>query len=64
MPNHEFRVRRRGVIMPTQRYYRRFFTIYYHLNCYMFRPYDHLQREIYLLGFTRVTMDPLFLEYS
>jgi hypothetical protein len=26
-----------------------FFTIYY-LNCYMFRSYEHLQVEIYLLG--------------
>jgi hypothetical protein len=30
----------------------------------MFRSYDHLQVEIYLLGFTRLTADPLFLEYS
>jgi hypothetical protein len=35
-------------------YYRRCFTIYYYLNCYMFRLYDHLQVEIYLLGFTRL----------
>jgi hypothetical protein len=40
------------------------FTIYYYLNCYMFRSYDHLPAEIYLLGFTRLTTDPLFLEYS
>jgi hypothetical protein len=26
----------------------------------MFRSYDHLQVEIYLLGFTRLTTDPLF----
>jgi hypothetical protein len=36
----------------------------YYLNCYMFRSYDHLQAEIYLLVFTQLTMDPLFLEYS
>jgi hypothetical protein len=55
----------RGVIPSTQRYYRRVFTIYYYyLNCYMFPSYDHLQIEIYLLGFTRLTTDPLFLEYS
>jgi hypothetical protein len=40
------------------------FTIYYYLNCYIFRSYDHLQVEIYLLGFTRLTMDSLVLEYS
>jgi hypothetical protein len=42
-----------GVIPSTQRYYR---------NYYIFWSYDHLQEEIYLLGFTRLTMDPLFLE--
>jgi hypothetical protein len=26
----------------------------------MFRSYDHLQAEIYLLGFTRLTTDPFF----
>jgi hypothetical protein len=51
-------------ILSTQRYYRRFFTIYYYLNCYMFRSYDHRQAKIYLLGFTRLTTDPLLLEYS
>jgi hypothetical protein len=42
--------RRWGFIPSTQRHYRRFFTTYYYLNCYMFRSYDHLQVEIYLLG--------------
>jgi hypothetical protein len=51
-----------GFIPSTQRYYRRFFTIYYYLSCYMFRSYDHLQEEIYLLGFTRLETNPLFLE--
>jgi hypothetical protein len=52
-----------GVIPSTQRFYHSFsyFTIYYYLNSYMFRSYDHLQVEIYLLGFTRLTTDPLFL---
>jgi hypothetical protein len=36
-----------GFIPSTQRYYRRFFTIYYYLNCYMFLSYDHLQVDIY-----------------
>jgi hypothetical protein len=30
----------------------------------MFRSYDHLQAEIYLIGFTRLTTDQLFLECS
>jgi hypothetical protein len=34
------------------------------VGCYMIRSYDHLQVEIYLIGFTRLTTDPLFLEYS
>jgi hypothetical protein len=42
-------------IPTTELYFRRFYTIYYYLNCYMFRSYDHLQVEIYLLGFTRLT---------
>jgi hypothetical protein len=53
-----------GFIPSTQRYHRRVLTIYYYLNCYMFRSYDRLQAEIYLLGFTGLTMDPSFLEYS
>jgi hypothetical protein len=36
-----------GVIPSTQRYHRRVFTIYYYLNCYMFRSYDRLEAEIY-----------------
>jgi hypothetical protein len=54
------------VVFPsTQRNFRRFFFYYlYYLNCYMFRSYDHLQAEIYLLGFTGLTTDPLFIEYS
>jgi hypothetical protein len=50
-------------IASTQRSYRTFFTIYYYLNCYMFRSCDHLRAKIHLLGFTRLTTDPLFLEY-
>jgi hypothetical protein len=34
-----------------------FVTMYYYLTCYMFRSYDHLQAEIYLLGLTRLTTD-------
>jgi hypothetical protein len=34
------------------------------VGCYMFRSYDHLEEEIYLLGFTGLTTDSLFLEYS
>jgi hypothetical protein len=30
----------------------------------MFRSYDHLQAEIYLLELTLLTTDPLFLEYK
>jgi hypothetical protein len=41
----------KGVIPSTQRCYRRFFTIYYYLNCHMFPSYDHLKAEIYLRGF-------------
>jgi hypothetical protein len=41
-----------------------FVTIYYYLNCYMFWSYDYLQAEIYLLEFTPLTTDPLFLEYG
>jgi hypothetical protein len=41
-----------------------FFAVYYYLNFYIFRSYDHLQVEIHLLGFTRLTTDPLFSEYS
>jgi hypothetical protein len=52
------------VIPSTQHYYRKFFTIYYYLNCCKFRSYDHRQAEIYLLGFPRLATDPLFLEYS
>jgi hypothetical protein len=39
------------------------FTIYYLLNCYMFRSCNHLQTEIYLLEIILLTMDPLFLEH-
>jgi hypothetical protein len=54
-----------GFIPSMQRYYRSFFfIIYYYLNCYMFRSYVHLQAEIYLLEFTGLITDPLFLEYS
>jgi hypothetical protein len=35
-----------GSFPSTQRYYRRF---YYLFNCYMFRSYDHLQKEIYFI---------------
>jgi hypothetical protein len=35
---------------------------YYLFDCYMFRSYDHLQAEIYLLEITLLTTDP-FLEY-
>jgi hypothetical protein len=54
------RSRWREFIPSMQRYYRRLFTIYYYLNCYMFRSYDHLQAEIYLPGFTLLTTDPCF----
>jgi hypothetical protein len=53
-----------GFIPSTKCYYHRSFTIYYYLNFYMSRSYDHLKAEIYLLGYTRLTTDPLFLEYS
>jgi hypothetical protein len=33
---------------------------YYLSNCYMFRSYDHLQTEIYLLELTLLTTNPLF----
>jgi hypothetical protein len=36
---------------------------YYLFNCYMFRSYDHLQAEIYLLELTLLTTNPSFLEY-
>jgi hypothetical protein len=36
---------------------------YYLFNCYMFRSYDYLQAEIYLLERTLLTTDPLLLEY-
>jgi hypothetical protein len=36
------------------------FTIYL---ITVFPSYDHLQPEIYLIEFTLLTMDPLFLEY-
>jgi hypothetical protein len=39
-----------GFILSTQPYYRRFFY-YLILNCYMSWLYDHLQAEIYYLGF-------------
>jgi hypothetical protein len=29
----------------------------------MFRSYDHLQAEMHLLGFTRLTTDPFFVEF-
>jgi hypothetical protein len=32
-------------------------------NCYMFRSYDHLQADIYLLQLILLTTDPSFLEY-
>jgi hypothetical protein len=41
----------KGFFSSTQRYYNRFYY-YYSRNCYMFRSYDHLQAEIYLLEFT------------
>jgi hypothetical protein len=46
----------------TQRHYRRFYYLFL-LNCYMFRSYDHLQAEIYLLELTLLITDTLFLEY-
>jgi hypothetical protein len=39
------------------------FTVYYSLNCYMFRSYDNLHAEIYLLEITLLTTDLLFLRY-
>jgi hypothetical protein len=32
------------------------FYYYYSLNCYMFRPYDHLHVEIYLLEITLINI--------
>jgi hypothetical protein len=52
-----------GAFTSTQRYYRSFFYLLL-LKLLHASVYDHLQAEIYLLGFTRLTTDPLFLEYS
>jgi hypothetical protein len=36
----------------------------YFNNRYMFRSYDHLQVDTYLLELTLLKTDPLFLEYQ
>jgi hypothetical protein len=44
------------VVFPsTQHYYRRFLLFIIQLTAIFFRPYDHLQVEIYLLEITLLT---------
>jgi hypothetical protein len=50
------RVRNQGVgFFPSTQCYYRSFYYYCSLNCYMFRSYDHLHAEIYLLEITLLT---------
>jgi hypothetical protein len=37
-------------------------VFYYLFDCYMFRSYDHLQAEVYLLELTLLTTDALLVE--